>query len=139
VETPVEGVGARTDRVAQSAVGIALLAAFVFRVPLVVPVVALLLAAGALVGARRSPLIYAFDRWIGPHLPARGEGTEEPIPASTVRMQDAFGAGVLAIASVAFVFGIGIAGWALAIAEAVVAIVAATTRIHVGERLRRGL
>ena len=35
---PVEGVDARTDRFAQGAVGVALLAAFVFRVPLLVPV-----------------------------------------------------------------------------------------------------
>lgn len=139
METPVEGVGARTDRVAQSAVGIALLAGFVFRVPLVVPVVALVLGVGALGGPRLNPLNYVFDHWIGPRIPTRGDVAEEPIPASTVRMQDAFAAAVLAVASIAFAFGIGIAGWALAVAEAVVAIVAATTRVHVGERLRRGL
>jgi hypothetical protein len=44
---------------------------------------------------------------------------------------------ILAVASVAFLLGIGLVGWLLALGEAVIAIVAATTRIHLGDRVRR--
>ena len=137
---PVEGVDARTDRFAQGAVGVALLAAFVFRVPWLVPGLSLLLAVGAVAGPQASGLLLAFERWVIPRLPApRNAEPEVPVPAPTVRAQDALAAVILAVASLAFLLGIAIVGWALALAEAVIAIIAATTRIHVGDRLRRAL
>ena len=137
---PVEGVDARTDRFAQGAVGVALLAAFVFRVPWLVPGLSLLLAVGAVAGPQASALLRAFERWVIPRLPApRNAEPEVPVPAPTVRAQDALAAVILAVASLAFLLGIAIVGWALALAEAVIAIIAATTRIHVGDRLRRAL
>ena len=137
---PVEGVDARTDRVAQGAVGVALLAAFVFRIPWLVPVLSLLLAVGALAGPRANGLHVAFERWVSPRLPAPwSTSPEAKVPEPTVRAQDALAAVILAVASLAFLFGIAIVGWALALAEAVIAIIAATTRIHIGERLRRAL
>ncbi len=65
-------VDARTDRVAQGAVGIALLAAFVFRVPWLVPVLARA-ARGrrALVGPKANALHAVFERWIAPRVPGR--------------------------------------------------------------------
>jgi Domain of unknown function (DUF4395) len=140
VNQPVEGVDARTDRVTQGAVGVALLAAFVFRIPWLVPVLSLLLAAGALAGPQANVFHLAFERWVGPRLPAlRNTSPEAKVPEPTARAQDALAAVILAVASFAFLFGIAIVGWALALAEAVIAIIAATTRIHVGERLRRTL
>jgi hypothetical protein len=140
VNQPVEGVDARTDRVAQGAVGVALLAAFVFRIPWLVPVLSLLLAVGALAGPHANGLHLAFERCVSPRLPApRGTAPEAKVPEPTVRAQDALAAVILAVASFAFLFGIAIVGWALALAEAVIAIIAATTRIHVGEQLRRTL
>jgi len=140
VNQPVEGVDARTDRFAQGAVGVALLAAFVFRVPWLVPGLSLLLAVGAVAGPQASALLRAFERWVIPRLPApRNAEPEVPVPAPTVRAQDALAAVILAVASLAFLLGIAIVGWALALAEAVIAIIAATTRIHVGDRLRRAL
>ena len=137
---PVEGVYARTDRFAQGAVGVALLAAFVFRVPWLVPGLSLLLAVGAVAGPQASALLRAFERWVIPRLPApRNAEPEVPVPAPTVRAQDALAAVILAVASLAFLLGIAIVGWALALAEAVIAIIAATTLIHVGDRLRRAL
>ena len=62
---------------------------------------------------------------------------EEKVDSATVRAQDALAAAVLAVAAVAFLLGIGLVGWLLVIAEAVVSIVAATTRIHVADRLRQ--
>jgi disulfide bond formation protein DsbB len=140
VNQPVEGVDARTDRVAQGAVGVALLAAFVYRIPWLVPVLSLLLAVGALAGPQANGLHVAFERWVSPRLPApRSTSPEAKVPEPTVRAQDALAAVILAVASLAFLFGIAIVGWALALAEAVIAIIAATTRIHIGERLRRTL
>ena len=137
---PLEGVDARTDRVAQGTVGVALLAAFVFRVPWLVPVLSLLLAVGALAGPQANGLHRAFERWITPRLRAsRTEAPEITVPTPTVRAQDALAAVILAVASFAFLLGIAVVGWALALAEAVIAIIAATTRIHVGDRLRRAL
>jgi hypothetical protein len=140
VNQPVEGVDARTDRFAQGAVGVALLAAFVFRVPWLVPGLSLLLAVGALAGPRANGLHRVFERWVTPRLPApRSTAPEVPVSAPTVRAQDALAAVILGVASLAFLLGIAIVGWALVLAEAVIAIVAATTRIHVGDRLRRAL
>jgi Domain of unknown function (DUF4395) len=137
VNQPVEGVDARTDRIAQGAVGVALIAAFVFRVPGLVPALSLLLAVGALAGPRANALHRACERWITPRLPAPGAaGPEGTVTIPTVRAQDGLAAAILAVASLAFLFGIAIVGWALALAEAVVAIIAATTRIHAGDRLR---
>lgn len=137
---PVEGVDARTDRVAQGTVGVALLAAFVFRIPWLVPGLSLLLAVGALAGPRANGLHRALERWVTPHLPApSGTAAEDTVTVPTVRAQDALAAAILAAASFAFLLGIGLVGWVLALAEAVIAIIAATTRIHLGDRLRRSL
>ena len=137
---PVEGVDARTDRVVQGTVGVALLAAFVFRVPWLVPGLSLLLAVGALAGPQANGLHRAFERWITPRLRApRTAAPEVTVSAPTVRAQDALAAVILAVASLAFLLGIAIVGWALALAEAVIAIIAATTLIHVGDRVRRAL
>jgi hypothetical protein len=140
VEGPVGWVSARTDRVAQGVVGVALLAAFVFRVPWIVPGLALVLAAGALAGPRVNAFHGVYERWIGPRLPGRtavAGSDDAPIAAATVRAQDALGAVILGAASLAFLVGIGLVGWLLALGEAVIAIVAATTRIHLGDRVRR--
>lgn len=135
---PGDGVDARTDRVAQGAVGVALIAAFVFRGPWLVPALALLLAVGAVAGPRANGLHRAYERWIAPRLPPSGPAASEATVApSTVRAQDALAAAILGVASLAFVFGIGLFGWLLALGEAVVAIIAATTRIHLGDRFRR--
>jgi hypothetical protein len=137
VNQPVEGVDARTDRIAQGAVGVALIAAFVFRVPWLVPALSLLLAIGALAGPRANALHRACGRWITPRLPPPGAAASEgTVAIPTVRAQDALAAAILAVASLAFLFGIAIVGWALALTEAVVSIIAATTRIHAGDRLR---
>jgi hypothetical protein len=135
---PVDEVAARTDRVAQGVVGVALLAAFVFRVPWLVPALALVLAIGALAGTQANGLHVVFNRWIAPRLATRiATSTEGAVPAATVRGQDGLAAIVLTVASFAFVLGISLVGWLLALAVAVMAIVAATTRIHLADRLRR--
>ena len=137
---PVEGVDARTDRVAQGVIGVALLGAFVFRIPWLVPALALLLAIAAIGGSRANAFHQVFERWLAPRLPSRDSATaEEAVPESTVRAQDALATVILLLASLAFLLGIDFVGWLFALAEAVIAIIAATTRVHVAERIRRRL
>jgi len=138
VNQPVEGVDSRIDRAAQGVIGVALLAAFVFRGPWLVPALSLLLAVAAAGGPRRNGLLWAFRRWVAPRLPApEVPGPEGTVADVTVRAQDALGAAILFVASIAFLLGIAFAGWLLALGEAVVAIIAATTGTHLADRVRR--
>jgi hypothetical protein len=57
----------------------------------------------------------------------------------TVRAQDALGAVILAVAAIGFVLGIAPIAWVLVLAEAVIAILAATTRLHAADWVRRRL
>ena len=57
---------------------------------------------------------------------------EATVAGTTVRAQDALAAAILAVASFAFILGIGSSAGCWHVAEAVIAIMAATTRIHVG-------
>jgi hypothetical protein len=131
--SPARGVDARGDRLVQGSVGVLLLAAFVFRIPLLVPIVGALLAVGAAIGPRANPLHLAFDRFLAPRL---GPGVPL-IDPQTVRRQDALIAGLCAIATIGFGLGIGLVGWFVVVVAAIVAIFAATTRIHLGDQLGR--
>ena len=128
-------VDPRADRAVQTILGVVLLAAFVFRVPWFLPVVALMTAAGALGGVERNPLYLGYDRLVAPRLGP--QATAPGLPAATVRRQDALAAGLVSVASILYVFGAHTIGWTAAVIEAVIAIVAATTRIHVAEYVRR--
>jgi hypothetical protein len=140
VNEPFDAIDARTDRAAQATIGVALLAAFVFRVTWVVPLVALFLAVGALAGPEGNVLHKAFERWLLPRLPAdRAPIHESRVSVATVRAQDALGAVILAAAALGFVLGIGPIGWMLVLGEAVIAILAATTRVHAADWVRRRL
>jgi uncharacterized protein DUF4395 len=131
--SPDGGVDARGDRLVQGSVGVLLLAAFVFGWKLVVPIFGVLLAAGAAVGPRANPFHLAYARLLAPRL-ATGEALIDP---QTVRRQDALVAGLCAIATLAFGIGISPLGWLVVITAAIVAIIAATTRVHLGDQLRR--
>jgi hypothetical protein len=123
-------IDARGDRLVQALVGVVLLAAFVFRVPVVVPIVAILLGISAAVGVRANPFHRAFTSWVLPRLGPDDATVGEQV----VRGQDAFGAGLLGIAALAFFIGVPSVGWLFVLAEAVIAVVAATTLVHLGER-----
>ncbi len=131
---PGDPVDARSDRALQSTLGVLLLAAFVFRMPWIVVVAAVLAAVGALAGASRNPFHRAFAAWAVPRLPAG-----ETLPAATVRSQDVVAAVLLLAAIAAWGLGIAVVGWAFAMVEAVFAIAAATTGVHVGPWLAQHL
>lgn len=129
----MDAVDGRSERAAQSLVGVLLLGAFVFRLPWIVPLLAVLVGLGAAGGPTLSPFHRAFGAWIAPRLGA----PDHTLASETVRFQDALVAGLLGIATVMFGLGIALFGWALALAAAVTAVTAATTRVHLGEWLRR--
>ncbi len=130
---PHGGVDARGDRLVQGSVGVLLLAAFVFGFPLIVLVVGVVLAVGAAIGPRANPFHVAFARLLAPRLAAGGV----LIDPLTIRRQDALVAGLCAVAMLGFGLGIAPLGWLIVIGAAIVAIFAATTRIHLGDKLRR--
>jgi hypothetical protein len=128
-----EPVDARSDRLVQGVVGVCLLSAFVFGLVWLVPVVGVLLGIGALLGPARNPFHLAYGRLLAPRMPA----TEGTVPAETVRGQDALIAGACGLASLSFLAGVRPIGWFLVVAAALAAIFAATTRMHLGDLLRR--
>jgi hypothetical protein len=112
-----------------------LLAGFVFREPVIVPILAILLGLGAIRGPVTNPFHRAYVAWLQPRLGPNG-GTVDP---HTIRAQDAFAAIVLLAASVAFAIDLSGFGWLLAVAEGLVAIFAATTMVHLGARVTERL
>jgi hypothetical protein len=128
-------IDARADRVVEGAVAIALLAAFVFREPLVVPAFGLLVALGAALGPRGNVLHVAFATLVTPRLPAALEWVER----STIRAQDLLVALLLGAASAAFLVDVDVFGWTAALLAAGVTLLAATTGFHVSTELRTRL
>jgi hypothetical protein len=136
VEPPPGAVDARAQRTAQGTVGVVLLGAFVFGLPWLAAAVAVLLGPGALAGPDRNVLLWLYARTVAPRL-GSAPATEGAVDAGTVRAQDAFVAAVLVLASLTFTVGAAGIGWLLVVAVAVTAVVAATTRVHVGEYVLR--
>ncbi|HET9729205.1 MAG TPA: DUF4395 family protein [Acidimicrobiia bacterium] len=127
-QDPSEPLDARGDRAVQATLGVLLLAAFVFRQTWAVPVLLLITGVGAFLGPSRNPFHAAYRRWLAAHI----RGQEGTVPAATVQAQDQLSALVLAAATLLFVLGLPGLGWFLAIGAAIVAIVAATTLVHLG-------
>ncbi len=131
--SPAGGIDARGDRVVQSFVGVVLLGAFVFRIPLLVPIVGVVLLFGAGLGSRANPLLVAYVHVVAPRLAA----PDALVDPRTARRQDVLLAGLCTIAALAFLIGISPVGWLFVIAAALIAIIAATTSLHVGDQLQR--
>jgi hypothetical protein len=127
---PGGSIDGRSDRFAQSAVGILLLAGFVFRLPWLVPLLAVLLAAGAVRGPQANLFQVAFTRLILPRLPPG----DTRVDARTARDQDAVLTGLCVLAALVFFVATAV-GWLVAIVTAVVAIIAATAGVHLGEQV----
>jgi hypothetical protein len=113
----------RELRAVQGALGILLLAAFVFRIPLLVTGLAIVVVIGAAFGSRFNAFHVVYRTVVGPRLePARAW-----VAPIAVRMLDVLAAALLLIAAAAFAVGIDGIGWLFALAEAAVAVVEATT------------
>jgi hypothetical protein len=111
-------------------VGALALLAFVLQAWLVLPFLALALAAGAFLGPQANPMAILWRKGIVPLLklgpPARLKD------AAPVRFAQAVGFVFLAGATVVFVVGAPILGWVLALIVAALALLAAVTDVCVG-------
>jgi hypothetical protein len=138
VASGAEAVDVRAVRAVQGTVAVATLSAFVFHQPWVIPVLGVFVGAGALMGPAGNPVYRIFDGLVAPRLPPVA-GVE---PASTLRAQDVLAVAVLGAATVCLLIGLGGFAWIVALGEAGVAAVAATTGAYLGvvirERMRRG-
>ena len=118
----------RGPRFNQAVITVLLLAGFVADWRVVVPAVAVVLAAGAAFGPRFGPFLALYAQVIRPRLAPPAE-LEDPRPP---RFAATLGAVVLAAATVAFVAGAPTVGWVRALLVAVRAGLSASTGICVG-------
>src|SRR5581483_9067217 len=128
---PVPRIDPRAPRFNQGVVGALSLVAFVLKVPLLLPVLALLLGAGAFLGPQANPLALLWKHAVVPALklgpPARLKD------AAPVRFAQGVGFAFLAAASLALlVFASPLVGWGLALLVAALALLAAVTDVCVG-------
>ena len=130
-------VDMRSDRAVQGAVAVVTLGAFVFHQEWVIPILLVLVGAGALIGPAGTPFLRAFAGLVAPRLPP-ATATE---PASTIHAQDVLAAALLGVATLLILIGLGGVAWVVTLVEALVAAVAATTGVHLGvtarDRFRR--
>ena len=125
---PPRPIDPRGPRFNQAVVTLLLLGGFVFDAPLVVPVVGLVLLAGAALGPRWGPFLRLYSEVIRPRLGPPAE-LEDPRPP---RFAAAVGVAFLSASTIAFIAGNSGVAWALALVVAVLAGLAAATGICVG-------
>jgi len=137
VASGTEPVDARADRVVQGAVTVVTLSAFVFRQLWVIPVLAVFLTAGALLGPAGNPFHRIFAGLVARRLP-RASGF---VDAATIQAQDVLAAALLGLAVVCLLIGLDGVSWIMTLLEGGVAAIAATTGVHLGvvarDRFRR--
>lgn len=127
---------ARGARFEQGVIAIAILAGFVFRVPLILPVLAAILLAAA-AGPRLNLFLRFFDTLLAPRMgaPVSFDDGDEARIADLIRV------GMLIVASLALLIGLGGLAWIIALAQAFASALRAATGIHIGvgfyDRLRR--
>jgi type II secretory pathway component PulF len=96
----------------------------------IVPVLAIILAAGSMFGIRAMPFGQIYLRVVRPLL--RIGPPRELEPAAPPRFAQTLGAIVLAAAGVTFAAGLATAGWVLRLLVCALALLAAVTRLCVG-------
>lgn len=122
----------RAPRFNQGVVGTLALASFILEAPLVLPVLALLLGAGAFLGPSLNPLSLLWRHAIVPFLRLGPPIARKD--AAPVRFAQAVGFVFLATASVLLLAfsGASLVGWTLVLVVAALALLAAATDVCVG-------
>jgi hypothetical protein len=132
-----EPVDVRADRAVQGAITVIALGAFVFHLPWVVPVLAVLLA----IGAARGPAVNPFHRIFAALVAPRLSPATTTLPAPTAKAQDQLEVALLVVATLCILIGLGVVGWFVTVVAAGIALAAATTGVHLGvmvtERIHR--
>jgi hypothetical protein len=132
VDPPESAVDSRAVRFELAALAVLLLGAFVFHIPWVVPALAVIVAIGVGFGARANLFRQVFAAVAEGRL--RPATTTEPVKA--VRFSELFAVAVLSLATLVFALGVGGAAWLLALIEAGVCAVHATTGMSVEAAVR---
>jgi hypothetical protein len=118
-----------------AALAVVLLGAFVFHIPWVVPALAVIVAVGVGFGTRanlfRQVFAAVMEGRLGP-----ATATE---PVKAVRFSELFAVAVLTLATLVFALGVAGVAWLLALLEAGVCAVHATTGMSVEAAVRRRL
>ena len=127
----------RSVRLAQGALGIVLLAAFVFRIPLLVPIAAVNELVGAAAGPQAAPFHLAYRALLRDRLPARD--ALAPVAPDGIRAQHVLAVVLLGVASLAFLVGVDVVGWLLTLLEAGIAVTEATLGFNAATALRERL
>ena len=125
-------VDSRADRATQGAVAVILLSAFVFSQSWVIPVLGVLVGAGAAFGPAGNPFHRLFSAFVAPRLSPASSFED----AATVRVQDVLTVALLGVATLALLISLNPVSWVIALAAAGVAATAATTGVHVGLAVR---
>jgi len=128
-------VDPRRGRFNQGVVTTLILIAFVVNWPLVIPAVMTVLLLGSVLGPRFDAVLTAYLTVIAPHLPPSPD-LEDPRP---MRFAAGLEAGVLAVATAAFMVGSYNVAWGLALGVAILAGISATTDICVGCAVYRAI
>lgn len=125
VPAPIDPRGPRFN---QTVLALSLVLGFVLQVPLVAPIFAVVLFLGAAFGPRYGPFLRIYAELVKPRLapPTELEDPRPPRFAATV------GVVFLSAATIAFVAGATVVGWALALIVASLAGLSAVTGICVG-------
>lgn len=127
----MSSIDPRGARFSQGVVGVGALIAFVLDAPLLLPVLALALAAGAILGPQANPLALVWRHGVVPALrlgPPRATRNGAPV-------RFAMGVGLVALAAASLlVLGeiAPVVGWGLALVVAGLALLAAATDLCVG-------
>lgn len=121
----------RAPRFNQGVVGVLALVAFVADWPILLPLLALLLAAGAFLGPQANPLSLLWRHVLVPRLGLKPVKAKDAAP---VRFAQGVGFAFLAASSVLLlaVPGASLVGWGLALVVAALALLAAATDLCVG-------
>jgi uncharacterized protein DUF4395 len=127
---PDAPIDPRALRFEQAVVTVALLAGFVFGIPLVIPVVAVLLAVAVGAGEQAN----VFTRAHGAIF-RRSTAFQVGEPPNVTRLTRLVEIALLALGSLFVLFGVGVLPWVFALAVAAITGLAATTGINVVARL----
>jgi len=125
-------VDSRADRATQGAVAVILLSAFVFSQSWVIPVLGVLVGAGAAFGPAGNPFLRLYAALVAPRL-SKPATFEDPV---TVRVQDMLTAALLVVATLALLISLNAVSWVIAVAASGAAATAAQRGVHLGLAVR---
>ena len=130
---PQPQIDGRSARFELGAIAVVLLGGYVFGIVWVIPALAAILAFGLGFGARANLFHQLFQALVAGRLkPAPPTETE-----STVRFSELFAVVVLTVASLLYIVGVSPVAWLVALIEAGICAVHATTGISVEGAVRR--